>query len=90
MEKDKKASKDYLWKEFQDLFSQRYFSISVHEKKRKEFLYLTLGNRTVMEYDREFTKLSRFARSLVATEKDRVERFVNGLKMSLQKDLALC
>ena len=43
-----------------------------------------------MEYDREFTKLSRFARSLVATERDRVERFVNGLRMSLQKDLALC
>ena len=43
-----------------------------------------------MEYDREFTKLSRFARSLVATEKDKVERFVNGLKISLQKDLALC
>ena len=27
---------------------------------------------------------------MVATEKDKVERFVNGLKMSLQKDLALC
>ena len=43
-----------------------------------------------MEYDSEFTKLSRFARSLVATERDKVEWFVNGLKMSLQKDLAMC
>ena len=43
-----------------------------------------------MEYDRAFTQLSRFAKSLVATEKDRVEYFVNGLKLSLQKDLALC
>ena len=34
--------------------------------------------------------MSRFARGLVATEKDRVERFVQGLRMSLQKDLALC
>ena len=42
-----------------------------------------------MEYDREFNKLSRFARSLVATEKDKVERFLHGLKMSLQKDLSL-
>ena len=90
MEKEKQVGKDYLWKEFQDLFLQRYFSISVHEKKRKEFLYLTQGGHTVMEYDQEFTKLSRFARSLVATERDRVERFVNGLRMSLQKDLALC
>ena len=43
-----------------------------------------------MEYDMIFTQLSRFAKNLVATEKDRVEYFVNGLKLSLQKDLALC
>ena len=42
-----------------------------------------------MEYDREFTKLARFARSLVVTKEDRVERFLNGLKLSLQKDLSL-
>ena len=52
-------------------------------------MYLVQGTKTVMEYDREFNKLSRFARSLVATEKDRVERFLNGLKISLQKDLSL-
>ena len=90
MEKEKREGKERLWKEFQKLFLYRYFPINVHERKRKEFLYLTQGNKIIMEYDREFTQLSRFARSLVATEKDRVERFVNGLKMSLQKDLALC
>ena len=90
MEKEKREDKIWLWKEFQDLFLRRYFPISVHERKRKEFLYLTQGNQTVMEYDRAFTQLSRFARSLVATEKDKVERFVHGLKLSLQKDLALC
>ena len=89
MEKDKKEGKYHLWKEFQELFLRRYFPISVHERKRKEFLYLTQGNKSVMEYDRKFTKLSRFARSLVVTEKDKVERFVNGLRLSLQ-DLALC
>ena len=90
MKKDKMGDKVWLWKEFQDLFLRRYFPVSIHERKRKEFLYLTQGNQTVMEYDRAFTQLSRFAESLVATEKDRVERFVNGLKLSLQKDLALC
>ena len=43
-------------------------------------------NQTVMQYDREFHKLSRFAKSLVTTEKDKAKRFVNSLKMSLQKD----
>ena len=89
MEKEKKLGEEHSWKKFQELFLRRYFSISVHERKRKEYLHLTQGNRTVMEYDKEFNKLSRFARSLVATEKDRVERFLNSLKLSLQKDLSL-
>ena len=42
-----------------------------------------------MQYDKQFHKLSRFAKSLVPTEKDRMKRFVNGLKLTLQKDLAL-
>ena len=83
MEKDKKLGEEHTWKEFQELFLRRYFPISVHEKKEKEFLYLTQENKIVMEYDREFNKLSRFAQSLVATEKDKVKRFLNGLRMSL-------
>ena len=58
------TGEEHTWKEFHELFLRRYFSISVHEKKEKEFLYLTQGNKTFMEYDREFNKLSRFARSL--------------------------
>ena len=57
MEKEKREGKDHMWKEFQELFLRRYFPISVHERKRKEFLYLTQGTKSVMEYDREFTKL---------------------------------
>ena len=40
-EKEKKGSEDHTWKEFQELFLRRYFPLSVHEKKRKEFLDLT-------------------------------------------------
>ena len=42
-----------------------------------------------MQYDRQFYKLSRFAKGLVSTEKDRVERFLQGLKLTIQKDLVL-
>ena len=44
---------------------------------------------TVMQYDRKFHKLSRFAKALVGTEKDRVERFLHGLRPTIQKDLAI-
>ena len=51
MEKEKKGGVEHTWKEFQDIFLHRYFSISVHEKKEKEFLYLSQGNQSVIQYD---------------------------------------
>ena len=63
--------------------------MSVHERKKKEFLNLTQGNMTVLEYDRQFNKLSRFAEGLISTEKYKVEKFLNGLKMSLLKDVSM-
>ena len=44
---------------------------------------------TVMQYDRKFHKLSRFAKTLVNIGKDRVERFLHGLRPTIQKDLAI-
>ena len=44
-------------------------------------------NLTIMQYNREFRKLARFAPSLVAAEKDRMKRFLNGLKPIMQKNL---
>ena len=44
---------------------------------------------TVMQYDREFCKLARFAPGLVATEKERVKRFITGLRPIIQKDLSI-
>ena len=40
-----------------------------------------------MQYNREFRKLTRFAPSLVAAEKDKIKRFLNGLRPIIQKDL---
>ena len=41
-----------------------------------------------MQYNREFRKLAHFAPSLVAMEKDRMKRFLNGLRPIMQKDLS--
>ena len=43
----------------------------------------------IMQYDREFRKLARFAPSLVTKKKDRMKRFLNGLKPIMQKDLSI-
>ena len=59
------------------------------ERRKLEFLYLKQDMMTVMQYDRKFHKLSRFAKNLVGTEKDQVEQFLHGLKPTIQKDLAI-
>ncbi|XP_027151840.1 uncharacterized protein LOC113751893 [Coffea eugenioides] len=43
---------------------------------------------SVAEYEIQFTKLSRFAPELIATEQRRVRRFVQGLNVELQESLA--
>ncbi|XP_027178101.1 uncharacterized protein LOC113777265 [Coffea eugenioides] len=46
------------------------------------------GAMSVAEYEVQFTKLSRFAPELVATEQRRVRRFVQGLNVEVQEGLA--
>ena len=41
-----------------------------------------------MQYNSAFRKLARFAPSLVAAEKDKIKRFLNGLRPIMQKDLS--
>ena len=77
------------WKDFREIFLSCYFPTSVCEQKEQEFLYLKQGNLSIMQYDREFRKLAQFAPSLVVAEKDRMKRFLNGMKPIMQKDLSI-
>jgi len=88
MEKANFKGTNLTWKDFRDIFLSSYFSTSVCEQKEQEFLYLKQGNMTVMQYNREFRKLARFAPGLVTSEKDRVRRFFTGLKPIMRKDLS--
>ena len=88
MEKVTFKGENLTWKDFRDMFLSSYFPTSVCEQKEQEFLYLKQGSMTVMQYNREFCKLTRFAPELVAAEKDRVKRFFTGLKPIMRKDLS--
>ena len=66
------------------MFLHNYFPTSVWEQNKHEFLYLKQGNLSVMQYNSEFRKLAYFAPSLVVAEKDRMKRFLNGLRPILQ------
>ena len=42
-----------------------------------------------MEYESQFTRLSKFAPELIMTEQRWIRRFVQGLNVEIQKDLAV-
>ena len=90
MEKRKLGVDKVNWENFQKVFLEHYFPGNVCDQMEQDFLLLKQGDMTVAQYDAEFHRLAHFGPSLVTTEKDRAKKFINGLKLTIQKDLAIC
>ncbi|KAL0536475.1 hypothetical protein IC582_025424 [Cucumis melo] len=72
------------WQQFKESFYAKFFSASLRDAKRQEFLNLEQGDMTVEQYDAEFEMLSRFAPEMIATEAARADKFVRGLRLDIQ------
>ncbi|KAL0539461.1 hypothetical protein IC582_023673 [Cucumis melo] len=72
------------WQQFKESFYAKFFSASLRDAKRQEFLNLEQGDMTVKQYDAEFDMLSRFAPEMIATEAARADKFVRGLRLDIQ------
>uniref|UniRef100_A0A6M2EZQ9 Retrotransposon gag domain-containing protein n=1 Tax=Populus davidiana TaxID=266767 RepID=A0A6M2EZQ9_9ROSI len=79
------SSPPMVWKEFSEIFLERFLPESVREARSYEFEKLVQGDLTVTEYEVEFTRLSRFAGYLVPTQERKIKRFVRGLNSYLFK-----
>ena len=55
----------------------------------EEFLQLTQGSLSLVEYERKFDELSRFAPHLVDTEELKARRFERGLRPDLYNAIAV-
>ena len=76
------------WVNFTREFNKKFFPPLIQEQREDAFIRLRQGNSSVAEYETQFTKLSKFAPELVVTEQKRIRRFVQGLNVEIQKDLA--
>ncbi|KAL0539519.1 hypothetical protein IC582_023734 [Cucumis melo] len=72
------------WQQFKESFYAKFFSASLRDAKRQEFLNLEQGDMTVEQYDAEFDMLSRFAPEMIATDAARADKFVRGLRLDIQ------
>ncbi|MQL80547.1 hypothetical protein Taro_012993 [Colocasia esculenta] len=78
---------DVAWDAFVRLFRAKFVPEHIQDKMEQEFLSLTQGSMTVLEYEAWFSELSKYALHIVEDERRKTKKFVMGLKPSLRTRL---
>ncbi|VFQ72952.1 unnamed protein product [Cuscuta campestris] len=81
--------KPWTWAHFEWAFKQEYIPKRFSEERRKEFVELEQGDMTLPEYRQKFTKLAKFAPTLVSTPTDRIEEFRTKLRPDLRSRVSV-
>ncbi|XP_070054134.1 uncharacterized protein [Nicotiana tomentosiformis] len=76
------------WTQFSEMFLHEYIPQGLIDAWRAELEQLRQGSMTVSEYTVCFSGLARHAPALVATVKERVCRFIEGLHPSIRTSMA--
>ena len=77
------------WEFFVQEFRAKYVSDMYRETKWKQFLNLKQRNLFVVEYENEFSHLSKYALESVLTEAFRCRQFEDGLNESIKRYMTL-
>ncbi|MQL92637.1 hypothetical protein Taro_025268 [Colocasia esculenta] len=78
---------EVAWDKFVRLFRAKFVPEHIQDKMEQEFLSLTQGSMTVIEYEARFAELSKYAPHIVTDEHRKAKKFVMGLKPSLRTRL---
>lgn len=79
---------DAAWTAFRTDFLRKFIPVHVRDQKMREFQDLVQGDMTIYQYELRFSQLSRFAEDLIASEHQRVRRFIRGLRADVQLHMA--
>ena len=72
------------WEEFRTAFSARHIPEGLLDRKLNEFLALTQGNRTVLQYAQVFNHLCPYVGHHADTDAKKQDRFRRGLNTKLK------
>lgn len=75
------------WTMFNEVFTNKYFPRTVRAQKKRDFIRLKQGSKTVAQYEAEFAKLTKYAPTLVVDEVTRARRLKNGLRADIRHDV---
>nr|CAD1827334.1 unnamed protein product [Ananas comosus var. bracteatus] len=71
------------WKRFKELLLEHYFLVRVKRKVEQDLREMRQEDRTVAEYEREFSQLLRYAPFVVRDDEDKARIFERGLRSSI-------
>ena len=74
------------WKEFYDVFLDKFFPLEIREAKVEDFMNLRQGSMTVREYCLKFNQLAKYAPDLVADNRASMSKFVTGVSSYVVKE----
>ena len=77
----------HLLKGGDQIFQDKYFLELVGDRMKAHFLTLLLGSTTVVEYERRFNELSRYAMEFISTKANRAKSFEQGLRPVIREKL---
>ncbi|XP_020088631.1 uncharacterized protein LOC109710441 [Ananas comosus] len=75
------------WEEFRGLIFSAYFPDSEKMKLQERFRKLRQGDRSVRQYEQEFSRIVHCIPNVVRDDKDKADCFVRGLRPDLYKDM---
>ncbi|XP_028553476.1 uncharacterized protein LOC114580375 [Dendrobium catenatum] len=82
-----RPSSQVYWEEFVKVFRDWYVPKSARRQMQDKFNRLVQGDRSVSQYEAEFTMLSMYATHLILDAEEKCNRFLNGLKDVIRQPL---
>ena len=73
--------------EFWALFDRKYFPPAVQREMRRKLQDVVQGERSVAEYEEEFTRLASFVPDEVTPEERKISKFMGGLHWRIRQHL---
>ncbi|KAL3717658.1 hypothetical protein ACJRO7_009145 [Eucalyptus globulus] len=71
------------WEDFKQAFNAQFFLVSFQTKMKSDFIHISQGDSTVLEYAARFNQMSRFAEQYVSMSKIKMITFRGGFDMKL-------
>ncbi|XP_073141019.1 uncharacterized protein [Henckelia pumila] len=77
------------WTEFRRIFYAKYFTEDVRSRMIREFMSLCQGDKTVVEYVRQFEGVCHFVPLISDSPPEKLRQFVEGLKVDIKHDVRM-